>query len=243
MLTETWFVLLTLACAAALVVTVCSGLAARRSAGALVAIVMIGLWLGGLAVAARLGFFEQIDSRPPRMALVFLPIPLTVLHLGLSRRVSGWVARVSAVWLLGLQVFRLPVELLLVRLHREGLIPRSMTFEGRNFDILIGLTAPVVAYLYWRKAGGLGATRRLLIVWNVLGMLTVMNVAVTGALSAPSPLRLLFEDYANTAVQRFPYVWLPGFLVPLALGLHMLFLRSLKIRADVPLIDPSDPAL
>jgi hypothetical protein len=243
MLTETWFVLLTLACAAALVALIWSETSAGRRAGALVAIVLLGLWLGGLAVAARLGFFEKIDSRPPRMALVFLPIPLTVLYLGLSRRVSVWVGRVSAVWLLGLQVFRLPVELLLVRLHREGLIPRSMTFKGRNFDIVIGVTAPVAAYVFWRRAGGWRATRKLLIAWNILGMITVINVAVTGALSAPSPLRLLFEDYANTAVQRFPYVWLPGFLVPLALGLHVLFLRSLKIRADVPLIDPSEPAL
>jgi hypothetical protein len=50
-----------------------------------------------LAVACRQGFFQKIDSRPPRMLILFLPIPLTVLYLGLSRRVRRWVERVPAV--------------------------------------------------------------------------------------------------------------------------------------------------
>ena len=47
------------------------------------------------------------------------------------------------------------------------MIPQLMTFEGRNFDILSGITAPIIYWLAFRS----GKTNRpLLIIWNILAL-------------------------------------------------------------------------
>jgi hypothetical protein len=48
-----------------------------------------------------------------------------------------------------LQTFRVGVELAFWRLHTEGLAPIQITFDGRNFDALVGLTVPCVAASHW----------------------------------------------------------------------------------------------
>jgi hypothetical protein len=40
----------------------------------------------------------------------------------------------------------LGVELLLHRLHLDGLAPRIVTYQGGNMDIWIGLSAPLIAW-------------------------------------------------------------------------------------------------
>ena len=44
-------------------------------------------------------------------------------------------------WLIGLQVFRVAVEIFLALGYRAGFVPVQMTVEGRNWDVLTGLTA------------------------------------------------------------------------------------------------------
>ena len=41
---------------------------------------------------------------------------------------------------------RVGVEVVLFWLFIKRVVPESMTFEGRNFDIISGITAPFVAY-------------------------------------------------------------------------------------------------
>ncbi|MCZ4501165.1 MAG: hypothetical protein JWQ74_3722, partial [Marmoricola sp.] len=48
-------------------------------------------------------------------------------------------------------IIRLPVELTLFWLFMHKGVPELMTFEGRNFDILSGITAPVMYYFVFVK--------------------------------------------------------------------------------------------
>ena len=51
-----------------------------------------------------------------------------------------------------------------------------MTFEGTNFDIISGITAPFIYYFgYVRRSAG----RKLLIAWNIMCMLLLANVVIT----------------------------------------------------------------
>jgi hypothetical protein len=102
-----------------------------------------------------------------------------------------------------------------------------MTFEGLNFDVLTGATAPLAAYLltvrpHWR--------RPILLAWNVMGLVLLAAIVVISILSLPTPLRVFTNEPANTIVTRFPFIWLPGFLVPLAYTLHFFALKNLKAR-------------
>jgi hypothetical protein len=121
------------------------------------------------------------------------------------------------------------VEVLLWILFIDGLLPEQMSFEGRNFDILAGLTAPIIVWFIRTEK----ISRNALILWNIvcLGLLT--NIVIIAILSTPTPVRIFFEEPSNTIVTYFPVSFLPGLLVPLAYTLHFFSLRQLFIRPDV----------
>jgi hypothetical protein len=69
--------------------------------------------------------------------------------------------------LVGVQGFRLPLELLMHRAYAEGLMPVQMSYSGRNFDIVTGTTA----WCSPRRSGSRrSAARGLVLAWNVMGI-------------------------------------------------------------------------
>ena len=105
----------------------------------------------------------------------------------------------------------------------QGLLPVQMSFEGRNFDILSGLAAlPVGYFCFVRKTWPSWAV----LVYNIAGLLLLLNVTVIAVLSMPTPLRAFHNEPANTLVGQFPFIYLPGFLVPLAYTLHIFSIRQ-----------------
>ncbi len=99
-----------------------------------------------------------------------------------------------------------------------------MTFEGRNFDILSGLTAPIIAWLAFRN----GKTNRpLLIVWNIFALLLLINIVADAVLSIPTPFQQLAFEQPNRAVLYFPFVCLPALVVPIVLFSHLASFRQL----------------
>ena len=182
-------------------------------------------WLALTAVLAERGFFDDFRSLPPRFLPLFgLPL-LTLLALTFSRRVAPLLAAVPPAWPIAAQAFRIPVEIVLWRLAVAGAIPELLSFHGRNVDILVGLTAPVVAYAcFVRRAW----PARVAVWWNWAGVVILLNVVVHAQLSAPTPWGILETDPPTTFIADWPYVWLPGFLVPLAWLLHAVSLRQLR---------------
>ena len=184
-------------------------------------------WLALTGVLAERGFFEDFRSMPPRMLLgVGLPL-LTLLALTFSRRVAPLVAALPPAWPVAAQTFRVLVEIVLWRLAVAGAIPELLSFHGRNVDILVGLTAPVVAYAcFVRRAW----PARVAVWWNWAGIVILLNVVVHAQLSAPTPWRIFETDPPTTFIADWPYIWLPAFLVPLAWLLHAVSLRQLRSR-------------
>jgi hypothetical protein len=54
-----------------------------------------------------------------------------------------------------------------------------------------------------------------------------LNIVVNAALSAPVPFQQFAFDQPNIAVLYFPFVWLPGFIVPLVLFAHLAAIQKL----------------
>lgn len=185
--------------------------------------ISVVLWLGALTVLSMSGLLDDFSAMPPRMAVVFLPPFIFAILITWSMRFLPWRQGLPVHFLIGLQSFRIVMEIILWMLYHERRIPVQMTFEGRNFDILAGLTAPVVAYLY--KTGKIG--RSLAIVWNIGGLLLLVNIVGTAILSMPTPFRLFENEPANTIVAHWPFIWLPGFVVPVAYTAHFFCLKRL----------------
>ena len=184
------------------------------------------IWLTILALLAHNHFFYQFNTRPPRFLLV-LGLPLFVI-IGVLITTKGrfWTRALSLPSVTLLHTVRAPVEFVLYSLYGYEQIPQLMTFDGRNFDILAGLTAPVVAYLAFR---GRLSTRGLLI-WNILALALVLNIVALAVLSAPFPFQQFAFAQPNVAVFKFPYVWLPGFIVPAVLFAHAVVIQQLVKR-------------
>ncbi|GAB3293175.1 hypothetical protein [Hymenobacter tenuis] len=189
-------------------------------------------WLAVQAGLALTGFYQTNLDVPPRLVLGAI-LPTLVLLVGLL--VSGpgrrWMARLGLPELVRLSVVRVGVEIGLYGLVAPHLVPELMTFAGRNFDIVAGLTAPVVALLIQKQK----LSRGWLVAWHVGALVLLLNIILLALLSAPTPAQKLAFEQPNVAVMRFPFVWLPAFIVPAVLFSHVASLYQLLRRpAAVP---------
>lgn len=191
-------------------------------------IFLVPVWLIFQAILATSGFYLAIDSLPPRLLTVaVLPAILLIIFL-IAFEQNNFISRISLKTLTILHVIRIPVEIVLFWLFLSGQVPQLMTFEGRNFDVLSGLTAPLVAWLAFRNGK---INRPLLIVWNVFALLLLANIVVNALFSVPSPIQQFAFDQPNRAVLYFPFIWLPAAVVPIVLFSHLASLSQL-IRSD-----------
>jgi len=188
-----------------------------------IALPVTALWFGVTEILAATGLLSDAEARPPRLAIVLLPIVALWIATATSRWAGDLARRVPLALLIGVQAFRVPVEIFLHLLHQRGLIPRMMTWEGANWDVVTGLTAPLIAV--WILRGQ--PSRRILVTWNIAGLALLFNVVVRGILTAPGAFQTLRDDFPNVAVLQFPYVAIPAVFVSLAGALHLLSLRRL----------------
>ena len=178
------------------------------------------------AVLADSGFY-LVKTTAPRFALGPMPttvILLVVFYAFAEKDVSDKSLRILTI----LSVIRVPVEIVLLWLYQAGQVPQLMTFEGRNFDILSGLTAPVVAWLAFR--GG-KINRPLLIVWNLFALGLLLNILINAVLSLETAFQQFAFDQPNRAVLYFPFIWLPAIIVPIVFVSHILSLWQLLKRS------------
>lgn len=183
----------------------------------------VAAWLALTAGLAAAGVFRRFDALPPRVPVAALVAVAAMLAFTGSAAGRRLLAGVPLAAIAGLQVFRVPVELGLHALYVRGLMPVQMTYSGRNVDLAVGLTAPLVALAFHRGALG----RRGLALWHVASLAALLNVVVTAVLSFPGPLRVFRDGVANAIVADAPFVWLPTFLVPVAAASHIVSLRAL----------------
>jgi hypothetical protein len=190
-------------------------------------IVVTLAWLLLQAVIGLSGFYTVTTGGPPRFALLLLPPTIFILMLFVLPGGKRFVDGLDLRFLTLLHIVRIPVELTLYWLYLHTAVPRAMTFEGRNFDILCGLTAPLVWYFGFVKPR-LG--KRVLMGWNIVCLLLLANIAVTAVLAASPRFQQFGFGQRNIALFYFPFVWLPCCLVPTVLLAHLAAIRQLGGR-------------
>ena len=182
------------------------------------------------AVALNGIYHADPAAMPPKIILLgVLPLVILILLVFISKSGRVFLDSLPLLQLTYLHVLRVPVELVLYGLYVYGAIPELMTFEGRNFDILAGITAPLVAYFGILKAR---MSRRVLLVWNFICLGLLLNIVANAVLSAPSPFQQFAFDQPNLAILYFPFSLLPAFVVPLVLFSHLASIRLLLLNRD-----------
>lgn len=186
-------------------------------------LLVYSIWTAFVGFLSYNGFFANTSTVPPRILLVIIPAIIFVVYQ--YRNIPVTEIRTSG--LIAIHLVRIPVELCLYKLYVLGEVPVGMTFKGWNFDILIGLSAIIVAVFICSKPGF--AKSKLFRLWNIAGMIMLGVIVITAILAAPSPVQLIGPEQPNTAILRFPFTLLPAVVVPLVLLSHLLCLKHQPI--------------
>lgn len=189
---------------------------------------LCALWMVLVGVLAARGMLSDFSGLPPRPFFVLFPALIAVISLSLSPAMGHVLTHTKPYELMGLQVFRLPVEIFLWLLFLQGHIPVQMTFEGYNWDILTGIAGGILFFL-----PQLARRKSVQWIFHGVGTLLLFNIVFIAITSMPTALRLFMNEPANRIVVTFPFIFLPTVLVPMALFLHLLGWRYLFLSRDV----------
>lgn len=237
-LVTTAFVVLPVIMAALFVAGAGAARDARDAAGAtrrrlLATAAAVVVWLAVTWLLAARGVLRRFDAMPPPFVLLLV----TILALGPAIAGSPLGARLARALplaaLVGAQAFRLPLELVMHRAYEDGVMPVQMSYAGRNFDIVTGLTAIALALalVRWR------VPRWIVLAWNVLGLLLLVNVVTVAIVSTPV-FRWFGDEGLNTFVAYPPFVWLPAVLVLAAWAGHLVIFRALAAPGALTTVEP-----
>ena len=194
---------------------------AWRAAGLITAAAAV--WMAVTWEVASFGVLRQWSATPPPLVILMFTMMLIAVRLAFST-VGSRLARYVPLWaLVGVQAFRYPLELAMHSMAEQGIMPAQMSYSGRNFDIVTGATAVIVAGVILSGRAG----RRLALAWNILGSALLLNIIVVAILSTPLFAYFGEGDRLNVWVTYPPFVWLPAVLVLAALAGHLVIFRKL----------------
>jgi hypothetical protein len=191
---------------------------------ATVAIILL-LWLAITGILSFKKVFQDAKAMPPRLMLV-IALALVVIILSLvTKNGRKFTDSLDLRKLTLVHIVRIPVEITLYLLAANKLIPELMTFTGRNFDILSGITAPFFYFICFRNTQL--KNRGPLLAWNFICLALLLNIVINAVLSAPFPFQQFAFDQPNIAILYFPFTWLPCFIVVIVLYCHLAAIRQL----------------
>ena len=196
------------------------GAAARR-----VVIVVAGAaaWMAVTWGAASSDVLRDWDATPPPFALLIVGIVAVSLLVALGEYGRRLAVGLPLWTLVAVQGFRLPLELAMHAMYERGVMPEQMSYSGRNFDVVTGVTALIVALLV---RSGLAGTK-LVAAWNLVGLGLLINIVTIAILSTPR-VQYFGPDRLNVWVTYPPFIWLPAIMVTAALAGHLIVFRALR---------------
>lgn len=188
--------------------------------------VQLGLysWLLLLAALSLRGWFQADEEHPGRLLLILIPPLIAIIWLLVDPRFYRLLKGLPESWLLYGQSFRFLQDLFLYFGYSIGIVPMQMTFLWLNFDFTVGLTAPIAGYVFFGKQR---FQRFEAIVWNVFGIVLLIHNFLIALVSYPGPQQVFMRQPDSSFLADFPYSWIVGFFLPLALLMHLLSLKQL----------------
>lgn len=175
------------------------------------------------------GIYQNTQAMPPRLMLFgIFPTLVFIVVIFMTTKGRKFIDSINLQTLTYFHSIRIPVEIVLALLFHQGVVSVFMTFEGTNFDLFSGITAPIVGYLAFRTSR---ENKKLLLLWNIICLLLLLNVVITAVFAFPSPFQKLAFDQPNIAVLYFPFNLLPTVVVPTVLFGHLVAIRRLTKKS------------
>jgi len=187
---------------------------------AIVVRVVFWVWF----IAAILVGRQLTLQRLPPVGIPAIVFGLSAFLLYLYVRIAAlrtWVDSLDLRAIVLLHVTRF-VGIYFLVLYRRGELPHDFAVHGGMGDIIVATFALPVALAPLDDA----FRRRALVIWNVVGLIDILFVAVTAArLNLADPSQML-------ALTHLPLSLLPTFLVPLIIASHIvIFVRLARAQS------------
>jgi len=190
---------------------------------------LIVIWSLAQSFLAYFGFYKKTELITPRFLIVLIPVFASIGY-GLTKRPLNWIINNRNTKLSTfLHTIRFPIEIVLLFLYLNKMMPELMTFEGRNFDILAGISAPIMGFLLLKNKIG----PKILIIWNVIGLLLILFVFANGILSSELPIQLFGFEQPTSAPNYFPFILLPATIVPIVIYSHITDIIKLWSKRNI----------
>ncbi len=184
------------------------------------------LWIALQTYLASSGFYRDFSVAPPRLGFAIIPTLILMFSIFLTKKGRDFIQKIDLEKATYLSVVRIPVEIVLALLYHQGAISIWQTFEGANFDILSGITAPIVAYMVFKKKKW---GKNILLSWNIICLILLITIVLISTFAFPSPIQQLSFEQPNIAMAYFPFILLPGIVVPIVMFTHFISIyRILK---------------
>jgi hypothetical protein len=175
-------------------------------------IIGLGVWIVIQSILSISGFYNDPRTMTSRFPVLILPPLMFLISLFDRRKGRVFLDEMKLPLLTLFHVIRIPVEVVLFWLFVRHTIPEAMTFHGRNFDILSGISAPFIYYFGFVKHK---LSRPFIAVWNLVCLVLLLNVVSAAILSLPDRYVQFGFEQPNLALGYFPFVLLPAVLVPM----------------------------
>jgi hypothetical protein len=186
------------------------------------AVLILGLtaWLTYNALmgySAILATYELPPSFP--IFLIFPIFGFTGYFIYKSKN-ANWLQHIKPAHLVYFQSFRIAVETLFIFSISAGVLHPNVTIEGYNYDMIIGLSAPVIGLLVFQFNK---LPLRTILYWNYLGLFILATVIfVFTSTTYFTSIYGEAERIMPLAFTQTPYVFVAGFLMPAAVFIHLL---------------------
>lgn len=217
-------------------ITITSYVAARqRGSGrgparivALAVAALLGAWLAAVGAigGGELFLAKAGEAAPPIAAALLIPLIVGALLLSTPMARGALTAPGALPALAAGNVWRLNGALFLV-LTLQGQLAAHFAWPAGIGDVAIGLAAPMVGWAIWNRP----SRRRLVVIFNTLGLLDLVMAVSLGVLSAPGALQLFTAEPDTAAMTLLPMVLIPAFLVPLGVLTHLALFQALRSQS------------
>jgi len=198
------------------------------SLGQKVTIISLGMiiWLTvQMLLSINLYYLDTVGDIPPKFPFLgFIPPFVLMFILFNTKKGKAFIDSLSLARLTSISTIRIPVEIVLFWLFVNDTVPELLTFEGANFDILSGISAPFIVYFGFVKQK---LSNKVILGWNILCLLLLVIIVVMAVLSFPTVFQQLSFDQPNVGILYFPFFWLPSFIVPIVFFTHFASIRQL----------------
>jgi hypothetical protein len=179
-------------------------------------------WTVYLSIMVKAGMFRELKSPPSIVLFAILPAFTVITIVNVAKRFRYIFDHSPVEWILYLQGFRIFVELLIHAIYKKGLGPVETTYEGYNFDIVSGITAILLARAYSKRL----VSKKLVILWNIFGLLLLVNiVTIFNTLILKPRLWGYSETPIHPDFATMPYLLIAGVFMPVAVFMHILCIR------------------